>query len=106
VYLRITVSYRQTRRFSQANAASIAFAQERPGGHGVGNSNIELLRLFLSKLPRLKAIIVHGAVANQEMDRIELPAWLHRVSTPHFSRGVSYNKIDDIAAQIAKLAAG
>jgi hypothetical protein len=79
------------------------FAQERLAGHGAGKSNIELLRLLLSKLPRLKAIIVHGAEADREMNRIELPAWLHRLSTPHFSRGVSYSKIDDIAAQIEKL---
>ena len=78
------------------------FAQEGLGGHGAGQSNIELLRLFLSKLPQLNAIIAHGAEANREIDRIELPAWLHLFSTRHF-RLVSYDKIYDIAAQIAKL---
>ena len=79
-----------------------ALAPEKPGGHGDGRSNIGLLRMFLSELPQLKAIIVHGAEARRAMDRIELPARLHLFSTPDFSRRVSYDQIDDIAAQIAK----
>lgn len=80
-----------------------AFAREGPGGHGDGKSNSDLLRLFLSKLPQLKAIIVHGVGAQRAINQIELPARLHQFSAPHFSRRVSYDQIDDIAAQIAKL---
>jgi hypothetical protein len=72
------------------------FAQEGPNS---GGPNIKLLRLFLAELPQLKAIIVHGKEANDQMDQIEIPARLHRWSTRHF-RNVRYNEIDDIAAEI------
>ena len=48
------------------------FAQENLGGYVAGKSNIERLRLFRSKLPRLKAIKVQGRESSREIERIEL----------------------------------
>ena len=78
------------------------FAHEKPDGYGRGTPSTELLRLFLWKLPLLKAIIVHGKVAAQLVERIEQPAHLHRWTTKQF-RFVSYAEIDEIAALIANL---
>jgi hypothetical protein len=77
------------------------FAEERPGGHGDGKSNAELLQLFFSTFLRLKTIIVHGDVAKRVIGRLELPAWLHVEPTRHF-RFLSRAKIAEIAAQLAK----
>ena len=78
------------------------FAHERLGGYGEGKVSTALLTLFLSELPLLKAIIVHGRVADRELGRIAIPAHLQRWTTRHF-RLLSYAEIDDIAAKIAKL---
>jgi hypothetical protein len=47
-------------------------------------------------------VVVHGAVANHQIDGIKVPAWLCRCSMRHF-RSESYDRIDDVAAKITNL---
>lgn len=78
------------------------FAREGSDGGPTGEPNARLLRMFLSALPQLKAIIDHGDVARRQLDQIDLPAHLHRFSMRHF-RSESYANIDEVAARVANL---
>jgi hypothetical protein len=63
-----------------------AYANERPRGHGVGLSNLKLLQLFITRLPRLRAIIAHGSKAHDLLPRLDVPASIHPPwKTPHLS---------------------
>jgi len=80
------------------------FRNEQLGGAGDGVSNKEFLRTFIDHrhLPELKAVIVHGVVAQKEWRRLELPlptgVQIHFMG--HFSRIVSYEDIDEVSRKI------
>jgi hypothetical protein len=61
------------------------FANERSDGHGAGPSNLALLRLFIARLPGLRAVIAHGNEAHRVLARIDAPASIRRWTPPHFS---------------------
>jgi hypothetical protein len=78
-----------------------AYSNERPDGHGSGVSNAGLLRAFLS-MPRLKAVIAHGTVAQKILRTQSLPARIQCYCTRHF-RSESYATLDSIAREILAL---
>ncbi len=72
------------------------FKNERLGGHGDGISSSELLPVLVEHLPRLRAVIAHGAIAGEYLDKLALPIGIRM---RHF-RSESYENIDSVAKQI------
>jgi hypothetical protein len=77
-----------------------AYSNEGPGGHGSdGISNTSLLDMFLTEIPRLKAMIAHGKVAEAFLRTKSLPIGV----TKHYMRSFrqeSYEKIDQVVEGI------
>jgi hypothetical protein len=76
-----------------------AFANEREGGHGTGVPNGELIQQFIRHLPELRAIIAHGAEAQQLMQGVIVPSPIRQWSMPHFIK-VGYDRIDAVSGEI------
>lgn len=72
------------------------FINERPGGHGGGIPCDDLLRAFFRYLPHLKAVIVHGKIAKEYVNKHGIPAGIQLHFMRHF-RNESYDNIAKIA---------
>lgn len=76
------------------------FMNEQPTGHGLGQSNTDLLDIALSNLPNLAYVIAHGQEAHRYLTsrRIALPA-TNIFRTRHF-RLESYATLDALTREI------
>ena len=54
----------------------------RNEGLGAHVSNAEVVRTLLNELPRLKAVIAHGSVANAFVCRLQLPPYVRCFPMP------------------------
>ena len=76
-----------------------AYQNEKPDGVGEGVSNFALLSILISHNENLKAIIAHGKIAQEFLDRVIIPDGIKTYSPRHF-RMESYDIIDRICAEI------
>jgi hypothetical protein len=77
-----------------------AYSNEGPGGHGSGGkSNTILLDMFLTEIPRLKAVIAHGRVAEAFLRAKSLPAGVSKHYMRSF-RQESYEKVDQLVKDV------
>jgi hypothetical protein len=72
---------------------------ERPGGHGDGSRSNDFLAKLVQAMPKLDAVIAHGAVAGRFMTKFALPANVQKYELRHF-RMESYRSIDLVAQHI------
>lgn len=76
-----------------------ASLKERMNGHDVDSSIQGLLPELIANLPRLKAVVAHGQVADKALNSLRIPASVSQYHLRHF-RSESYQRIDEVADQI------
>jgi hypothetical protein len=79
-----------------------AYQNEKPDGVGEGVSNFALLNVLISQNENLKAIIGHGKIAQEFLDRVIVPNGVKTYRPRHF-RMESYDEIDRICADIKSI---
>lgn len=94
----ISNTRRRLNRFRDNGVSCVetnAFRNEKLDGAGQGAPNYDVLNLLISNMPKLKAIIAHGGVAQEFMKQASIPTGILRYKTRHF-RIEGYSKIDSI----------
>ncbi len=76
-----------------------AYVNEAFHGHGRNPLVNPVLSLLMVELPLLKAVVVHGKVAQTVISAFRIPQSVKIFTLPHF-RSCSYALVDDVARDI------
>lgn len=100
----ISNTRRRLNRFCERGIRCVetnAFRNERLEGAGAGVPNYAILDLLIRNMPRLRAVVAHGQIAQEYVSGVQFPEGVQTFKVRHF-RMESYTTIDQICDAIVR----